>query len=156
MTTIDWNTELRKIEREFDGLPPEPSSDQLRIRRDAERRATERKRDVANTIGAAIRLSLVVALAAGLVFWPYQRRCGEGLFGYVGAAGTIVLGALWVAAFTWRARLARMHLLAMATMAWGLVVVGRELLPRVGYAKVDSEHPPAWWCGEAPAWARRS
>jgi hypothetical protein len=155
VTDIDWNVELRKIEREYDGLPPEPSSDQLRIRRDAEKRAAQRKLDTVMTIGAALRLSLVVALATSLVFWPYERRCGEGLFGYIGAAGTIVLGALWVAAFTWRARLARMHLLAMAALIWGVVLVGREVLPRVGYAKVDAEHPPTWWCGEPPAWAQR-
>lgn len=154
MTTIDWNTELRKIEREFDGLPPEPSADQARIRRDAERRATERKQNVANGIGAAVRLSLVAALAASLPFWPYPKQCGEGLFGYVGAAGVIVLGALWVAAFTWRARLPRMHLLAMAALTWGVVLVGLEVLPRVGYAKVDAGHPATTWCGEPPAWAR--
>jgi len=155
VTDIDWNVELRKIEREYDGLPPEPSSDQLRIRRDAEKRAAQRKLDTVMTIGAALRLALVVALAVSLVFWPYERRCGEGLFGYIGAAATIVLGALWVAAFTWRARLARMHLLAMSALIWGLVLAGLEVLPRVGYAKVDAEHPPTWWCGEPPAWAQR-
>ena len=154
MTAIDWSAELRKIEREYDGLPPEPSADQMRIRRDAERRATERKRDSANTIGAAVRLSLVVALAASLAFWPYARQCGDGLFAYVSAAGMIVVGALWAAVWTWRARLPRMHLLTMAVLIWGVVLVGLELLPRVGYAKADAARPAAWWCGEPPAWAR--
>ena len=27
---INWNTELRKVERELAGLPPEPSADQVR------------------------------------------------------------------------------------------------------------------------------
>ena len=67
----------------------------------------------------------------------------------------IVVGALWAAAWTWRARLPRMHLLTMAVLIWGLVLVGLEVLPRVGYAKTDAEHPPTWWCGEPPAWAQR-
>jgi hypothetical protein len=154
VTAIDWNTELRKIEREFDGLPPEPSTDQMRIRRDAERRAAERKKDVANSIGAAVRLSLIVFLAGSLVFWPYQKQCGEGLFGYVGAASVVVIGALWAAAFTWRARLPRMHLLSMAALIWGVVLVGLEVLPRVGYAKANAAHPATTWCGEPPAWAK--
>ena len=150
MTAIDWSTELRKIEREYDGLPPEPSADQVRIRRDAERRAAERKKDVKMTIAAAVRLSLVVTLAASLALWPYSRQCGQGLFAYMGAAGMIVIGALWAAAWTWRARLPRMHLLTMAVLIWGVVLVGVEVLPRVGYAKVEA----TWWCGEPPAWTK--
>ena len=38
MSEIDWNVELRKIEREYDGLPPEPSANALRARRAAELR----------------------------------------------------------------------------------------------------------------------
>jgi hypothetical protein len=34
---VDWNAELRKIEHEFDGLPPEPSAAQLKAKRAAER-----------------------------------------------------------------------------------------------------------------------
>jgi Na+/H+ antiporter NhaB len=154
VTDIDWNTELRKIEREYDGLPPEPSADQMRIRRDAERRAMERKQDIAMTIGASVRLALVVALAVSLAVWPYPRRCGEGLFAYVGASSVIVIGALWASSWTWRGRLLRMHLLTMAVLVWGVVLVGLEVLPRVGYAKVDAEHPPTWWCGEPPTWAK--
>lgn len=154
MNAVDWNTELRKIEREYDGLPPEPSADQARIRRDADRRAVQRKEDRAMTIGAIGRLVLVVALAVALDFWPYPRQCGEGLFAYLGAAGVIVTGALWAAAWTWRGRLPRMHLLAMAVLVWGVVLVGLQVLPRVGYAKVDAEHPPTWWCGAPPAWAK--
>lgn len=154
MNAMDWNAELRKIEREYDGLPPEPSADQLRIRRDAERRAQQRKQSSSMALGAVGRLSLVAALAVALGFWPYPRECGEGLFGYMGAAGVIVIGGLWTAAWTWRGRLPRLHLLAMAVLVWGVVLIGLQVLPRVGYAKVDLEHPPAWWCGAPPAWAR--
>jgi len=44
MGEINWLTELRKIEREFDGLPPEPTPMELRARRAAEQRA-ERLRE---------------------------------------------------------------------------------------------------------------
>jgi len=46
MGEINWLTELRKIEREFDGLPPEPTPMELRARRAAEqaRREASRRR----------------------------------------------------------------------------------------------------------------
>jgi hypothetical protein len=31
-----------------------------------------------------------------------------------------------------------------------LVLIGIQALPRVGYAKVDSAHPPQWRCSVAP------
>jgi hypothetical protein len=66
-----------------------------------------------------------------------------------------VVGGLWAAAWTWRGRLARMHLLSMAVLLWGVVLIGLQVLPRVGYAKVDGDRPPGWWCGEAPGWMKR-
>lgn len=147
MSQIDWSEELRKIERQYDGLPPEPSADALRIRRDAERRAKQRKIDETAALGALARLVLVVALGVALDFWPYPRECGPGLFAYLGAAAVIVVGGLWAAVATWRGRLPGMHALAMAAMLWGTVLIGAQALPRVGYAKVDADHPPAWSCG---------
>ena len=151
MSQIDWSAELRKIEREYDGLPPEPSAEALRIRRDAERRAKQRKLDEAAALGALGRLVLVVALGVALDFWPYPRECGPGLFAFMGSAGVIVVGGLWAAVATWRGRLPGTHALAIVAMLWGMVLLAAETLPRVGYAKVDPDRPPVWWCGGSAA-----
>jgi hypothetical protein len=146
MSDIDWTTELRKVEREFSGLPPEPSPVIAKARREAERREQERKEARTAAFGTWVRLVLVVALAGGLYLWPYARACGAGLAAYMGAETFIVVGGAWLGALTWRYRMARAHLLALAIVLWGLALIAVQVLPRVGYARVDPAHPQRWSC----------
>jgi hypothetical protein len=149
MSDINWDVELRKLERQLDGLPPEPSSSQQNTRRAAERRTRQREDSQSAVIGASARVSLVAALAAALAFWPYARECGAGLFLYLGAQAVVAAGALWVVAFTWRTRMAKTHALALVMVVCGLALVAAQVLPRVGYANVDPSHPPRWRCSVA-------
>lgn len=146
MSVIDWNSELRKIEREFDGLPPDPTTPEGRDRRAIERRQKERIAQQAAAVEAWIKLLLVAALALALNWWPYPRSCGTGLYAFLGAEGVVVIGGLWAAAATWRARMPRTHALAMAAMLWGAGLLAIEVLPRIGYAKPDPGRPPGWTC----------
>ena len=150
MSGIDWATELKKIEREYDGLPPEPTPAELTRRRAAERREQEKLRDSALRIGAWGRAMLVVALATAINFWPYFRDCGVGLFAYVGAEAMVVFSGLWLVVWTWYGRMLRTHILAVAMVLWGVGLLAAQTLPRIGYAKVDPTNPPAWFCA-APA-----
>ena len=151
MTGIDWATELRKIERQYDGLPPEPTPKELNAKRAAERREFEILHDRALRIGAWGRAILVVALATAINFWPYFRECGVGLFAYVGAESVVVLGGLWMVVWTWSARMPRAHMIAVAMTLWGLGLLADQALPRIGYASVpDPTNPPGWLCS-APA-----
>lgn len=151
MGEIDWNAELRKIEREFDGLPPTPSAAERRAKQEAERRAqhgaTRRASGISEggetVAGAAGRLMLVLALAVAINFWPYARSCGMGLYVFLGAELALVLGALWTASYTWRGRLAKGHAVAMIVLLWAFVLVAAQVLPRVGYARASA----AWTCG---------
>ena len=143
---VDWNTELRKIEREFDGLPPEPSPAQLKAKRAAERREEERRKERAAQLGVHARVALVTTLAVAIVFWPYRRNCGVALFTYMAAEGVVVAGGLWLMVCTWRHRMAKTHGVALAMMLWGLVLLAHQVLPRVGYAKSDSASPARWVC----------
>ena len=120
MTSVDWRTELRKIEREFDGLAPEPSPAELRARRAEELREQERQDERAARVGAWARLVSIAALASGLAFWPYPRTCGFDLYAYMGAATGVVVGGLWVAECTWRSRMAKTHGLAILVLIAGL------------------------------------
>jgi hypothetical protein len=146
MSEVDWNTELRKIEREFDGLPPEPSPAEIRARRAAEQRAEQRRKDRAAKLGVQARLLLVTALAGAIVLWPYSRECGPGLFAFMSAEGMIVAGGLWLMACTWRSRMAKTHGVALVLVLWGLMLIGHQILPRIGYAKIDPAKPARWWC----------
>jgi len=147
----DWSTKLKNIEREFDGLPPEPSPAFKKMQSEEDRRAQERAQQRAAAIGAGARLVLVFALFGALAIWPYANHCGAGWFGYVGAEAVIVAGGLWVAFTTWRYRLPKMHALSLVIILVGLVLIASEVLPRTGYASVDPKNPPQLWCPETSA-----
>jgi hypothetical protein len=148
MVEDNWKSQLKKIEREFDGLPPEPSPAFQKLQSEEERRAKERTLTRAAIIGSTARLILVLALGAALVMWPYSRACGSGWFGYVGVEGVIIAGGLWVAITTWRARLAKLQVPSLLVVLAGLGLVAAEVLPRIGYAVTDPLHPPQVWCAE--------
>ena len=40
MSEVDWKTKLREIEREYDGLPPEPPPSVIRTKKLAEQAAS--------------------------------------------------------------------------------------------------------------------
>jgi len=145
----DWSTQLKKIEREFSGLPPEPSPAFKKLQSEEERRAQERAKQRVAMIGAWARLILVFALFGALIMWPYATDCGGGLFSYIGVKAVIVAGGLWVAFTTWRARLPKMHTLSLLVALVGLILIAGDVLPRTGYATIDPKHPPQLWCPEA-------
>jgi hypothetical protein len=151
MTEIDWAAELRKIEREYDGLPPEPTPAAVKSRRYEERRVQEEHHEAALAVGAAGRIFFVVALAAAINFWPYAHDCGAALIAYVGAESVVAAGGLWLAAWTWHHRMPKVHTLSLIVVLWGLGLVAAQALPRIGYAKVDPRNPPQWMCGASAA-----
>ena len=148
MADDNWSTQLKKLEREFDGLPPEPSAAFKKMQSEEERHAQERAQQRVAMIGAGARLILVFALFGALIIWPYANDCGWGFFSYVGAEAVIVAGGLWVAFTTWRARLPKMHALSLLIALVGLILIAGNILPRTGYAIVDPRNPPQLWCPE--------
>lgn len=142
MTSINWKSELAKLEREFNGQPPRPSTTEIRQQRTAQAQAEKRGSDLA----VWARLVLVAALAGGLAFWPYARDCGAGLYTFIGAGAMVLFGGLWVATCTWRNRLAFAHVLALLLMLGGTAVIADQILPRIGYARVDPSNPARWSC----------
>lgn len=150
MSEIDWKVELRKIEREFDGLPPEPSPAALRAQQEAAQRARARAATRLALFGAWARLTLVVALAVALFWWPRAHGCGVDLVAFVGAEAMVVVGGLWVVAFTWRHRLAASHAVALVLCLTGLVLVAVQLLPRAGYATFGGVNVERGWRCEGP------
>jgi hypothetical protein len=146
MSDVNWDVELKKIEREYSGLAPEPTAAQKQARLNAERRAREIRDSAQAGAGATVRLALVAAMFGALFIWPYQRDCGMGLFGYMAVQASIAVGALWVLTFTWQHRLARRHALAFAILIGALALLASEVLPRIGYDWVDRAGPKQLWC----------
>ena len=143
---INWAVELRKIEREFDGLPPEPTPIELRQKRDAERHERDRQDAASASFGVYFRLTLVVCLAISLACWPYEVSCGAMLFGYLGAVVMLIVAGIWTATATFAHQMPRRHLAAVLVVLWGLVLGAAQVLPRIGYANPAPGRSISWSC----------
>jgi heme A synthase len=100
----------------------------------------------ATPLGVTLRVVLVLALGAAILFWPYKRECGVDLIAYLVAIAAVAIGGLWTVFWSWRHRMALAHAISMILIIWSLALAAAQVLPRVGYAKVDPTHPPTWWC----------
>jgi hypothetical protein len=133
----DWDKELAAIDRAIERSPT-PTPDAA-----LPASGTARSPVVRGSASRAwARLGLVLALAFALPFWPYARSCGLALFAYLGAVGALIAAGAWAAANAWTHRRPVAHVLALGAIAWGAALAAREVLPRVGYARV----PAAWTC----------
>jgi hypothetical protein len=149
VTGIDWSTQLKKIERQFDGLPPEPSGSELRSKRENQRGSQQRKFAREAIFGAGSRVVLALSVSLAINVWPYDRACGIGLGGYLAAALVVTTAGLWATVGSWRAHASKLHAVALLVVAWGIVLISAQVLPRVGYAKIDPRNGPAWRCWRA-------
>src|SRR4051812_50229198 len=123
MPDNDWSVQLKKIEREFEGLPPEPSPAYKKLQSEEERRAQQRSQQRTAMISGGARLVLVFALGAALALWPYERECGSGLFGFLGGELMIVIGGARGGVTTWGPPLPRGHILLLLFIFLGLVLL---------------------------------
>ncbi len=146
MTQRDWDKEMAAIDRQLASV-----SDAELVAQGTPAATAAPPRAPAGAGGGAptpagvvLRLALAVGLGIGILFWPYANRCGLGLAGYLGAVAAVAAAGLWAAVFTWRARAARSHILALMLVAWGLVLAAAEVLPRVGYASDPAR--VTWGC----------
>jgi hypothetical protein len=151
MPERDWSKELSKIDKQLESISDEalfPSKvdDPKSAKGKAARAEVLEQQRTTNTLGVFLRLALSVALGVGILFWPYDARCGVGLAGYLAAVGVVTGSGVWSAIWTWRHRSGRGHALSLLLVMWGLVLGAMEVLPRVGYAKTDPLHPATWAC----------
>jgi hypothetical protein len=89
---------------------------------------------------------LAVILAVALAVWPYDKNCGLRLIFFLGAGGIALLAGVLGSLAAWANRRGLAHLLSLLVVIWAGVMVLREILPRVGYAK-DAR---GWTCPAAP------
>ena len=151
MPERDWAKEMKKIDRQLESIsdealfPAKTGSGKGPKAAAAQAENLEKQRTT-STFGVFLRLLLSVALGVGIYFWPYDARCGFGLFGYLAAVGVVTASGIWSAVWTWRHRSARGHALSLLLILWGATLGAMEILPRIGYAKTDALHPATWTC----------
>lgn len=151
MDSTKWDKELAKVDRTLASmpddalLPAEPARPAAPPGR-KEQKALAGEPKKTTTIGVYARLVLAVALGVAMLFWPYSARCGAGLFGYLGAASMVIVAGVWSSIWSWRHRSGQAHVLSLLLIVWGVVLGATEVLPRVGYAVPDAQHPAIWMC----------
>ena len=145
MSGKDWNSELKKIDRMLEGASDEALLPAKNAPTPAARAEAVAKQKGTSTLGVMARLVLAVALGVGMLFWPYDAKCGLGLAGYLAATGVVVGAGVWSSIWTWRHHSSRGHILSLLLILWGAVLGAIEILPRVGYAKPDAARP-GWSC----------
>ena len=150
----DWDREMREVDRLLAKLPaadvkPAPRRSDPTVPRPAVAASTPAAPPSA--FGTWVRVILGVLGGAGMTQWPYTHGCGLWLLGYLVGVTAVAAAGVWSAIASWKARLAFAHVLSLLLIIWGLLLAGREVLPRVGYAKSEA----VWFCPDVtPARAR--
>jgi heme A synthase len=93
------------------------------------------------------RVGLGVVLGSAVTQWAYPRACDWWLLLYFTVVGIAIMTGMWGAVSAWQRRMALAHVVALATIIWGLALGTHEVLPRVGYAKTRA----VWRCTALPA-----
>ncbi|MES2523248.1 MAG: hypothetical protein V4617_11150 [Gemmatimonadota bacterium] len=170
MTDRNWDAELAKIDKQLSSI----SDEQLLAEQRAatapavggakalpgkplppasvasSAKAGAPTRPAAGPWASWLKVSIAVAAAAGLMFWPWPARCGLPLVGFTAATGAVTLLGLWSATGTWRHRLGLAHAASLLVVGWGLALGARETLPRIGYAIPTVERGAGWTCDALP------
>jgi cytochrome bd-type quinol oxidase subunit 2 len=140
VSEIDWNIELRKIAREYDGLPPErprprrSSKTEIRLERIVEIAAKYRFYDRLSAIGVWVRLVLVATLTLALFWWPYGRNCGFPLVAFLASNAVALVGGASLTVRTWRDRMGWPFAGALLVVVVAWTVIALHTLPRMGYS----------------------
>ena len=146
MADRNWERELAKIDKQLESVADEQLFPKSAAKTTSQQQAIVEKQSRTSTLGVMMRLLLTVALGIGMIFWPYQARCGLGLLAYLLAVVVLIGAGGWSAVWAWRHRAGKAHVLSLLIMLWGGILGAQEILPRTGYAKPTLDHPSVWQC----------
>ena len=135
MSDKDWEKLMAQVDKQIESVSDQQMFPEKKGAAPAQKAATAAVRDETKTWPAIVRLVLSSALGIGVLFWPYENRCGFGLGGYLAVVTAVAASGVWSAVWTWRHRTGRAHALSLLLIIWGLVLASAEVLPRTGYAK---------------------
>src|SRR5207245_2867657 len=91
---------------------------------------------------AKVALGVLIAVGVTPGVWPYSHGCGLRLIFYLVGVATVIATGLWASIASWRRRMGVAHVVSQILIVWGVLLMTREVLPRVGDAKVAS----LWLC----------
>lgn len=138
----DWDKELAEVDKLLAKLPNADPTLGRAAPAARPAQATVAPPSGGGALGTWLRVGLAVALAVGMVLWPYPRTCGLQLIYYAGGVGMLIFAGVWAAVASWKRRSATGHLLSLGALLWGFALTTAIVLPRIGYAK----QPATWAC----------
>ena len=94
---------------------------------------------------AKVALGVLVGIGIAPGVWPYSHGCGLRLIFYLLGATTVIAAGLWASLASWKRRLGFAHVVSQILIVWGILLVTREVLPRVG-ARAEA----LWLCPDVP------
>lgn len=147
-----WDREMSQVDKLLAKLPTyEPAKPALGGEPTLRRPAAGGPAAPGTKAGMWLKVGLGLALAIGVTSWPYSHVCGAKLMFYLVAIGTVVVAGLWAALSSWRRRSGLAHVLAIATLVWGLGLAALAVLPRMGYSETEA----LWFCPEPTSPSKR-
>ena len=81
---------------------------------------------------AKVALGVLVGIGVAPGVWPYSHGCGLRLIFYLLGVTTVVAAGVWASLSSWKRRLGAAHVLSQGLIIWGILLLTREVLPRVG------------------------
>jgi len=138
---INWDAELAKVDKAMGAGSPAPAPAPVPR---GQAPAPSPRASQGAIAGTWVRLILALVLGLAMTEWPYLHGCGIPLFLYIGAVLTVLVASVWSLVSSWRTRSTYAHGLSVVLMIWGLALGAREVLPRIGYARVAA----TWMCAQ--------
>ena len=81
---------------------------------------------------AKVALGVLVGIGVAPGVWPYTHGCGLHLIFYLAGLTTVIAAGLWSSISSWKRRLGAAHVISQVLIIWGILLLTREVLPRVG------------------------
>ena len=154
----DWDKEMAEVDRLLKKRPAadptlgRPSGGEPTVRKPAAAPASRWSDGTAapsarERVGtwAKVALGLLVAIGVAPGVWPYSHGCGLRLIFYLLGVTTVIAAGLWASISSWKRRLGVAHVVSQILIVWGILLMTREILPRLG-----PKAEPLWLCPDVP------
>ena len=154
----DWDKEMAEVDRLLKKLPEadptlgRPSGGEPTVRKPAAAPGGRWSSGAAPSAGerlgtwAKVALGVLVGIGIAPGVWPYSHGCGLRLIFYLLGVTTVMAAGLWASVSSWKRRLGFAHVVSQILIVWGILLLTREVLPRVG----DKAAAALWLCPDVP------
>ena len=137
----DWDKEMAEVDRLLKKLP---AADPTLGRPSGGAGPPSTRERVGTWAKVALGVLVGIGIAPGV--WPYSHGCGLRLIFYLLGVTTVIAAGLWASISSWKRRLGFAHVVSQILIVWGILLLTREVLPRVG----DKAAAALWLCPDVP------